>query len=93
MKSPIKLYFTVITNGKLDQLEMYRNLSDHDEYGDKLHDHTLHNGTKVRMIASKYRRGYKFVFDVPEGTCLGAVLYSLKKYGKQWLKQDYNIRL
>lgn len=90
MKKPTKQYFTVITNQNLDTLDMKMRLSDHDEYPKQLHTHKLHNGDFVKVSILPYNKGYKFIFEVPFGTCFGSVLVSLRKFGKQWIQEDYS---
>lgn len=87
MKKPTKQYFTVITNQKLDTLDMKMRLSDHDEYPNQLITHKMHNGNFVKVSILPYNNGYKFIFEVPFGTCFGSVLVSLKKFGKQWIQE------
>lgn len=81
-KQSLGLYLNVVTNKNLQTIDMYQLTS---VKGFDLHHLKLHNGQWVDASATVYNRGYRFVISVPDGVCIGSVLNSIHKLGKEWV--------
>lgn len=75
-------FLNVVTNKNLQTLDMYQLTNVN---GFELHHLKLCNNQWVDASATVYNRGYRFVISVPADVCVGAVLNSIRKLGKDWV--------